>query len=100
VSLSKSMLSDGKFSIYDAMAVTPERSNNDPTPKRRTGDSSFLPVVIVSCVVILLFLIGAIVFIRSRKEKAVPLHSAPHTTSEVIQIPSRIHLNHLLSITF
>jgi hypothetical protein len=67
------------------MGIIPERSNNDPTPKARTGDSSFLPVVIVSFVVILLLLIGAIVFIKSRKEKAVPLHSAPHTTSEIIQ---------------
>jgi hypothetical protein len=68
------------------MAIIPEPSNNDPTPKARTGDSSFLPVVIVSCVVILLLLIGAIVFIKSRKEKAVPLHSAPHTTSEIIHL--------------
>jgi hypothetical protein len=75
------------------MTIIPERSRNDPTPEARSGDSSFLPVVIVSCVVILLILIGAIVFIRSRKEKAVPPHSAPHTTSEIIQPSSAVHLN-------
>lgn len=47
-----------------------------------------MPVVIVSGIVILLILIGAILFFHSKKEKAVPLHDTPHKTSQTIQAPS------------
>jgi hypothetical protein len=72
------------------MTTPPERSTNDPTPQARTGDSSFMPVVIISGIVILLILIGSILFFHSKKEKAVPLHDAPHKTSQVLQSPSSV----------
>jgi LPXTG-motif cell wall-anchored protein len=72
------------------MALDPERSTNDPRPKARTGDSSFLPVVIISGIVILLILIGSIFFFKSKKEKAVPLHDSPHKTSQIVQYPSSV----------
>jgi hypothetical protein len=66
--------------------------------KRSNPGGTFGRFFIPTCCYCLLrgdstYLIGALVFIRSRMEKAVPPHSAPHTTSEIIQPSSAVHLN-------
>jgi hypothetical protein len=62
----------------------PLPSNNDPTPERRKGDSSFLPVVVMFAIAIIVILIGAIVFIKARQNKAVPAPGEPHPTSQIM----------------
>jgi hypothetical protein len=62
----------------------PLPSNNDPNPEERKGDSSFLPVVIMFAIAIIVILIGAIVFIKARQNKAVPDPREPHPTSQII----------------
>jgi hypothetical protein len=62
----------------------PQQSNSDPTPEERTGDSSFLPVVIAFAVAILVILIGAVVFVKSRQTKAIPNPHEAHPTSRLI----------------
>jgi hypothetical protein len=63
----------------------PIRSNNDPTPEARKSDSSFLPVVIAFAVSILVILVIAIIFIKSRQTKAIPNPHESHPTSQLIQ---------------
>jgi heme/copper-type cytochrome/quinol oxidase subunit 2 len=65
----------------------PLPSNNDPTPEERKGDSSFLPVVIMFAIAIIVILIGAIVFIKARQNKAVPNPREPHPTSQTMPLP-------------
>jgi hypothetical protein len=60
----------------------PIPSNNDPTPERRESDSSFLPVVVAFVVAILVVLVGAIIFIKTRQTKAIPNPKESHPTSE------------------
>jgi hypothetical protein len=64
-----------------------ERSRNDPTPHRRTGDARFLPVVIVSGIALILILIAAVVIINQRGKKMVPQDNTPHPTSS-LSIPA------------
>jgi hypothetical protein len=45
----------------------PQPSNSDPTPEERTGDSSFLPVVIAAAVAIIVILVAAIIFLKARE---------------------------------
>jgi len=66
------------------MATEPLPSNNDPTPERRKGDSSFLPVVIISGIVIVLILIVAVLVIKGRQHKIVPAKSDTAPTSQVL----------------
>jgi len=62
----------------------PLPSNNDPTPEKRKGDSSFLPVVAMFAIAIIVILIGAIVFIKVRQNKAVPNPKEAHPTSQTM----------------
>ena len=62
----------------------PLPSNSDPTPEKRKGDSSFLPVVVMFAIAIVVILIGAIVFIKARQNKAVPNPSESHPTSQIM----------------
>jgi flagellar basal body-associated protein FliL len=67
----------------------PLPSNSDPSPEERKGDSSFLPVVVMFVIVIIVILIGAIVFIKARQNKAVPNPQEPHPTSQTMPSPLR-----------
>jgi len=66
------------------MAGEPLPSNNDPTPERRKGDSSFLPVVIISGIVIVLTLIVAVLVIKGRQHNIVPAKPNTAPTSQVL----------------
>ncbi|MBB5318017.1 hypothetical protein [Tunturibacter empetritectus] len=62
----------------------PQPSNSDPHPEERTSDSSFLPVVIAFAVAILVIMVAAIIFIKTRQTKAIPNPKEPHPTSQVM----------------
>jgi hypothetical protein len=64
----------------------PAPSNSDPTPEKRKSDSSFLPVVVAFAVAILVILVAAIIFIKTRQTKAVPNPKEPHPTSQVMPV--------------
>jgi hypothetical protein len=63
----------------------PQASRNDPTPEERVGDSSIKPVVIGFIVTVLIVLVAAIVFVKSRQSKAIPVPHDAHPTSQVVQ---------------
>jgi hypothetical protein len=62
----------------------PQPSNSDPTPEERTGDSSFLPVVIGAAIAIIVILVAALVFLKVRENKAIPTTTDKHPTSRLI----------------
>jgi len=64
----------------------PNPSNNDPTPEKRESDSSFLPVVVAFVVAILVVLVVAIIFIKTRQTKAIPNPKEPHPTSQIMPV--------------
>lgn len=62
-------------------------SRNDPTPGARTGDSRFLPVVILSLIALLIILAAAVVLIRGKGHKIVPTEQ-PNTSNLVQTLPT------------
>lgn len=62
---------------------TPTPSRNDPTPHRRRGDSSFLPVVIMAAIFLLIAFIAALILMRTRQNKIVPAPHQPTSTSQI-----------------
>jgi hypothetical protein len=62
----------------------PQPSNSDPTPEERTGDSSFLPVVIAAAVAIIVILVAALVFLKVRQNKAIPTTTDRHPVSRLV----------------
>ncbi|NYF90324.1 hypothetical protein RBB79_12090 [Tunturiibacter empetritectus] len=62
----------------------PTPSNSDPTPEKRESDSSFLPVVVAFAVAILVIMVAAIIFIKTRQTKAIPNPKEPHPTSQIM----------------
>jgi hypothetical protein len=65
----------------------PQPSNTDPSPEEREGDSSFLPVVVAAGVALIIILIAAILFIKSRQGKAIPSPHEAHPTSQIAYPP-------------
>jgi hypothetical protein len=63
----------------------PQASRNDPTPEERVGDSSIKPVVIGFVVTIVVILIAAIIFVKSRQSKAIPVPHDAHPTSQIVR---------------
>jgi hypothetical protein len=76
----------------------PIRSNNDPTPEKRESDSSFLPVVIAFAVSILIILVIAIIFIKTRQTKAVPNPHESHPTSQLTSPPPAFSLPYAVKL--
>jgi len=74
------------------MDDTPLRSRNDPTPEKRKGDSSFLPVVIAAAVVLLVLFVVFLIFIRGRNEKIVPGRANPRSSLVLPYMP-RTHVS-------
>jgi hypothetical protein len=68
----------------------PQASRNDPTPEERVGDSSIKPVVIGFIVTVLIVLVAAIVFVKSRQSKAIPVPHDAHPTSQIVQPLQRL----------
>jgi hypothetical protein len=64
----------------------PQPSNSDPHPEERTGDASFLPVVIAFAVAIFVIMVAAIIFIKTRQTKAIPNPKEPHPTSQIMPV--------------
>jgi hypothetical protein len=62
----------------------PQPSNSDPTPEERTGDSSFLPVVIAAAVAIIVILVAALIFLKIRQNKAIPTTTDKHPSSRLV----------------
>lgn len=60
-----------------------EPTRNDPTPEARTGDSRFLPVVILAAIALIVILIGAIVLVRGKGHKMIPQQQDNHPTSSL-----------------
>jgi hypothetical protein len=67
----------------------PQASNNDPTPEERTGDSSFLPVVIAAGIALIIILVAALVFLKARQTKVIPKATDPHPTSQIFHSAPR-----------
>ncbi|MCU1222638.1 MAG: hypothetical protein JWQ42_731 [Edaphobacter sp.] len=67
------------------MASEPLPSDNDPTPERRKEDASFLPVVIISGIVIVLIFIVAVLVIKTRQQKIVPAKPNSSPTSQLLR---------------
>jgi hypothetical protein len=65
----------------------PQASRNDPTPEERIGDSSIKPVVIGFIVTIVVILVAAIIFVKSRQSKAIPVPHDAHQTSQIMRLP-------------
>jgi cell division protein FtsN len=65
----------------------PPSSNTYPDPEERKGDSSFLPVVVAAGVALIVILIAAILFIKSRQGKAIPTTHNAHPTSQIVYPP-------------
>jgi hypothetical protein len=63
-----------------------EPTRNDPTPEVRTGDSRFLPVVILAAIALIVILIGAIVLVRGKGHKMVPQQQDNHPTSTLTML--------------
>jgi cell division protein FtsN len=65
----------------------------DTTSEERTGDSNFLPVVVAAGVALIVILVAALIFIKSRQTKAIPTPHEAHPTSQFhhppIQLPLR-----------
>ncbi len=76
----------------------PIRSNNDPTPEARKSDSSFLPVVIAFAVSIVVILIIAIIFIKTRQTKAIPNPHESHPTSQLTSPAPAIGLQYSVKV--
>jgi hypothetical protein len=66
-----------------------EPTRNDPTPEARTGDSRFLPVVLLAAVALIVILIAAVVLVRGKGHKMVPQEPDNHPTSSLtVHVPS------------
>jgi hypothetical protein len=63
-----------------------EPTRNDPTPERRTGDSRFLPVVILAGIALIVLLLAGILVIKGKGSKAVPSGQDHPTSSLVTEI--------------
>jgi hypothetical protein len=61
--------------------TVPRPSNNDPFPRERKGDSSFLPVVIAAGVALLAILAIAVLILHNKGTKLTPKTPDPHHTS-------------------
>jgi hypothetical protein len=61
-----------------------EPTRNDPTPEARTGDSRFLPVVILAAIALIVLLIAGIVLLKGKGTKMVP-HVQDSPTSSIAQ---------------
>jgi hypothetical protein len=70
----------------------PLASNNDPSPEKRKGDSSFLPVVVAFVVTILVLLAAAVIYVKVRQTKTIPHEPDPHPTSQVWQSPTDVRV--------
>lgn len=66
-----------------------EPTRNDPTPEARTGDSRFLPVVILAAIALIVLLIAGIVLLKGKGPKMVP-HVQDNPTSSIAQPLSTI----------
>jgi hypothetical protein len=60
-----------------------EPTRNDPTPEDRTGDSRFLPVVILAAIALIVILIAAVVLVKGKGHKMVPQQQDNHPTSSL-----------------
>jgi hypothetical protein len=60
---------------------------SNPTPEQRVGDSSIKPVVIAFLVTILIILVAAIIFIKTRQTKVVPKATGPQSTTQLTPHP-------------
>jgi hypothetical protein len=76
----------------------PQPSNSDPTPEERTGDSSFLPVVIAAAVAIIVILVAALIFLKIRQNKAIPTTTDKHPISRLVLPAAPLSLQTRLSI--
>jgi hypothetical protein len=62
-----------------------ESTRNDPTPQARTGDSRFLPVVILAAIALIVLLIAGVVLLKGKGTKMVPHVQDNHPTSSIAQ---------------
>jgi hypothetical protein len=62
-----------------------EPTRNDPSPQARTGDARFLPVVIISTIVLIILLIAGVVLVKGKGTKMVPHEQNNHPTSSIAQ---------------
>jgi cell division protein FtsN len=69
-----------------------EPTPTDTTSAERKGDSSFLPVVVAAGVALIIILISAIIFIKSRQTKVIPTPHDAHPTSRLLHPPAQLHL--------
>jgi hypothetical protein len=67
-----------------------EPTPTDSTSAERKGDSSFLPVVVAAGVALIIILIAAIVFIKSRQTKVIPTPHDAHPTSRLVHPPIQL----------
>lgn len=63
-----------------------EPTRNDPTPEARTGDSRFLPVVILAAIALIVILVGAIVLVKGKGHKMVPQQQDNRPTSSLTML--------------
>lgn len=61
-----------------------EPTLSDPTPSARTGDSRFLPVVILAGIALIVLLIAAVVLIKGKGHKMVPQEQDNHPVSSLV----------------
>lgn len=61
-----------------------EPTRNDPTPGARTGDSRFLPVVVIAAIALILILTAAILLIKGRGHKIVPHNQTERPISSLV----------------
>jgi flagellar basal body-associated protein FliL len=61
-----------------------EPTRNDPTPAARTGDSRFLPVVVIAVIALIVILTAAILLIKGRGHKIVPHNQTEQPISRLV----------------
>ncbi|HEU4635310.1 MAG TPA: hypothetical protein VFS41_03980 [Edaphobacter sp.] len=74
-----------KHPSYEREEAKIESTRNDPTPHARRGDARFLPVVIISTIVLILLLIAGVVLVKGKGSKMIPHEQNNHPTSSIAQ---------------
>ncbi|MDE1177765.1 MAG: hypothetical protein PW789_14370 [Edaphobacter sp.] len=65
-----------------------ESTRNDPTPEERVGDSKFLPVIVAAGVALIVILLAAVIFVKSRGKEIVPDKTTPPSSQVILQAPA------------